>query len=82
VAEHNIARWQHTGNIDMQYLSTLSADAVPTLNRLPEPLRSCALSDLADRLNEDHDDWRSWNLSRSAARRTVTHLTHPSTRDC
>ena len=82
VAEHNIARWQQTGNIDLQYLSTLSADAVPALNRLPEPLRSCALSDLADRLNNDRDDWRTWNLSRSAARRTVGELPHPSIEEC
>ena len=82
VAEHNIARWQQTGDIDRYYLSGLSADAAPALARLPEPLRLCVLSDLADRLNQDRDDWRSWNLSRSAARQTVAHLPHPSTGDC
>jgi hypothetical protein len=67
VAEHNVARWAQTGRLDTAYLSGLSADAVPALVALPEPLRSCTLADLAGRL-ADPDDWRGANLSRSTAR--------------
>jgi len=67
VAEHNVARWAQTGRLDTAYLSGLSADAVPALVALPEPLRSCTLADRAARL-ADPDDWRSANLSRATAR--------------
>lgn len=43
IAEHDVTRFAETGQIDTEYLSGLSADAVPALARLPEPLRSCAL---------------------------------------
>ena len=69
IAEHNILRWEQSGRIDTGYLSRLSADAVPALVGLPEPLRSCALGPLANRLAaEGTDDWRGWNSGRSAAR--------------
>jgi hypothetical protein len=67
VAEHDVARFTATGELDTSYLSRLSADAVPVLVGLPEPLRSCALADVAARLAEP-DDWRGANLSRAAAR--------------
>ena len=62
VAEHNVARWTETGRIDTYYLSTLSADAVPALLDLPEPLRSCTLAAIVDRLAVP-DDWRSMPTS-------------------
>jgi HAMP domain-containing protein len=71
IAEHNIARWAETGQLDTYYLSTLSADAVPALIALPEPERSCALARIADGLGDglgDGDDWRGTNFSRAAAR--------------
>ena len=37
-------RYQATGKIDLDYLQGLSADAVPVLDTLPEPQRSCVLS--------------------------------------
>ncbi|MDT7581314.1 MAG: hypothetical protein QOK35_2578 [Pseudonocardiales bacterium] len=67
VAEHNVARWVESGQLDPSYLSGLSADAVPVLVGLPEPLRSCTLAGIADGLTEP-DDWRGSNLSRAAAR--------------
>ena len=67
IAEHNVARWTETGELDTYYLSRLSADAVPVLVDLPEPQRSCTLVDIADDLGAP-DDWRSANLSRDAAR--------------
>jgi hypothetical protein len=43
VARWNIDRLQDTGKVDVEYLSTLSADAVPELVCLPEPYRTQAL---------------------------------------
>jgi len=67
IAEHNLARWVQSGQLDTYYLSTLSADAVPALVDLPEPARSCVLLAIKDRLG-DRTDWRSTNSSRAAAR--------------
>ena len=64
VASANVERFEHRGQIDTYYLRALSADAVPALNRLPEPLRSCVLGDQA----MDEDPWYAWNLARSRAK--------------
>ena len=75
IAERNIARWEQTGKIDVDYLSGLSADAADTLTRLPEPQRSCALATLKHRLDRDaDDDWRSWNAGRSTARDVIANV--------
>ncbi|WP_405101780.1 DUF4153 domain-containing protein [Micromonospora sp. NBC_01412] len=66
IAERNVDRYRLTGMIDVQYASRLSADAVPALDRLPEPLRSCALRYIAIELPVDHV--RTANLGRAAAR--------------
>ena len=39
IAERNVDRYRQTGRLDVGYLAGLSADAVPALDRLPEPLR-------------------------------------------
>ncbi len=70
VAEHNITRYAETGTIDADYLSGLSADAVPALDRLPEPLRSCVLTRLAEGLGGD-GGWRSANIGRAEAHRIL-----------
>lgn len=49
IAEQNVQRYADTGRIDVDYLRTLSVDAVPALDRLPEPERSCTLSRIAVR---------------------------------
>jgi len=54
--------------LDTGYLSRFSADVVPSVDRLPEPLRSCVLGPVVTGISED--DWREWNLSRSLARQT------------
>jgi hypothetical protein len=67
VADGNIDRFQSTGRIDLEYLSTLSADAVPAYDRLTESDRACALRTV--RWHLDHDDaWRDLNLGRERAR--------------
>jgi hypothetical protein len=67
IATRNVDHYRHTGNADLEYLSNLSADAVPALDRLPEPQRSCALRHLSYAL-EHGDSWTSLNVSRARAR--------------
>jgi hypothetical protein len=67
IAKRNIEHWDETGRIDVWYLSELSADAVPELTRLPQPLRVRALLDLSDELAQD-EPWSSANLGRARAR--------------
>lgn len=66
VAERNIDRWEHGKNLDTAYLSRLSPDVVPAVERLPEPQRSAVLD--AIRLRLEEDTWQGWNLSRANAR--------------
>jgi hypothetical protein len=61
--------------VDTDYLSGLSADAVPGLMGLPEDERTCALIGLRDRL--DDPDGRgpgAWNLSRVQGREQLAEL--------
>jgi hypothetical protein len=69
IAEQNVARWHETGRIDVCYLSTLSVDAVPVLDRLPGPERSRALAPIMTDLQDlGPDPWAGWNLGRNQAR--------------
>ena len=64
IAQQNIERYEQTGKLDLAYLTSLSADAYPTLLDLPEPLRACVVS-----LSPDlDDDALAWNLGRVRAR--------------
>ncbi|MFD0904109.1 DUF4153 domain-containing protein [Actinomadura sediminis] len=67
IAERNVDRFEATGKIDVLYLRGLSADAVPALDRLPEPQRSCALRQIARNL-EDDEPGMAANLARARAR--------------
>jgi hypothetical protein len=66
IADRNIDRFQQTGLLDVDYLSTLSADIDPALHRLPDPVRACVTAGPSDR-----DPWYLFNLSRSRADRPV-----------
>jgi len=69
IAERNVTRYATSGTIDVSYLGTLSADAVPALMRLPEPLRACALDGIyRDLFSDTGDEWRQWNYGRDHAR--------------
>ncbi|MGH3746957.1 MAG: DUF4153 domain-containing protein [Micromonosporaceae bacterium] len=68
IAERNIVRYEHTGKLDTYHLSGLSADAVPALDRLPEPQRSCALAPIAKDLAGNIEPWYAYNASRARAR--------------
>ncbi|MET7418104.1 DUF4153 domain-containing protein [Dactylosporangium sp. NPDC005555] len=69
IAEQNVARFANN-NTDVWYLSTLSADAAPALDKLPAGARECALSEISRDVHEA-DDWRGWNIGRAEARRIV-----------
>ncbi|NES26875.1 DUF4173 domain-containing protein [Micromonospora terminaliae] len=69
-AKRNILRYEQTGKIDAWYLRALSADATPALTRLPDPVRRCTLSWIADDL-EESDPWYAWNLGRHRARQAL-----------
>ena len=69
VADRNIDRFEAGRTLDTLYLSTLSADATPTLvTRLPAEVTQCLFGarDKAQ-LAADTDDALEWNLGRSRA---------------
>lgn len=66
VAQRNIDRYEQTGRLDLHYLSTLGADAVPTIEEgLPADLARCAIGWTPD--PELVDDALAWNLGRDRA---------------
>jgi hypothetical protein len=76
IARQHIARFAETGRIDVDYLRTLSPDAVPALQSLPEPYRSCALAAIDIQLAESRPEaWLEWNLGRNTAKAQLHH--HP-----
>ncbi|MFK4037073.1 DUF4153 domain-containing protein [Nonomuraea wenchangensis] len=70
-------------NLDSDYLGDLGAEAVPALDRLPEPQRSCVLADVIAANELDRPDpWNGWNLARAQARALLAaHPVH-TTADC
>ncbi|SIS15020.1 DUF4153 domain-containing protein [Williamsia sterculiae] len=56
--------------IDVGYLSNLSPDATDQLLRLPEPLRSCAVRDIAAQARTDRG-WTGFDLARDHAVRSL-----------
>ncbi|CAL9562597.1 hypothetical protein SUDANB120_04673 [Streptomyces sp. enrichment culture] len=72
VAEKNADRFRATGKIDLAYFQSLSADAVPALDRLPEPHRSCALRGIAEELEEQgRAPWYGMSLGVYRARQIL-----------
>lgn len=65
IATRNVERLVATGDVDAAYLAGLSADAVPALQALPEPWRSCVLR------GPGPDPLGGWNASRSRARASL-----------
>ncbi|MFD6886398.1 DUF4173 domain-containing protein [Streptomyces sp. NPDC059957] len=69
IAEGNVTRYEQDGKIDLAYFQSLSADAVPALDRLPEPQRSCALRGIARELAEaGRTPWYATSLGERRAR--------------
>ncbi|NXY96624.1 DUF4173 domain-containing protein, partial [Streptomyces sp. BR123] len=72
IAENNVARYQQDDKIDLAYLRGLSADAAPSLDRLPEPRRSCALMGIeADLRSADTAPWYATSLGEHRARQIL-----------
>lgn len=73
VAERNVERYEVTskkdgeGKFDVDYARGLSADAVPALDKLEEPLRSCVLEPIARELKKENKPWyaTSWGEVRA-----------------
>ncbi|GAA2790716.1 DUF4153 domain-containing protein [Crossiella cryophila] len=78
VAEGNMAK---VSRLDAWYLAEMSADAVPVLDRLPEPMRSCVLGPISRNLTAD-PSWRDWNAARSSARELLARRPLESLGDC
>jgi hypothetical protein len=78
IAARNVDRWQRTGDLDAVYVRSLSADAVPALAALPEPLRSFVLAPHEDRLARD-EPLTSANASRRRARELLASVSPAST---
>jgi hypothetical protein len=75
VADRNVDRYLATGKLDVSYLQALSADAVPAVDRLPEPARSCVLVGMSGGFDGTAGSataggvvgFSSWNLGRARA---------------
>ncbi|MFD8935025.1 DUF4153 domain-containing protein [Streptomyces sp. NPDC059578] len=69
IAERSVQRHEETGQLDLDYVRDLSADAVPALDALPEPLRSCALRSIDEELRRHADEpWYATSLGEARAR--------------
>ncbi|WP_306340191.1 DUF4153 domain-containing protein [Streptomyces sp. AS13] len=70
VAEQNVRRFEtrEPAGIDLDYLKDLSADAVPALDRLPEPQRSCALRVIQREVLDSGTPWYATSLGEARAR--------------
>ena len=76
IARVNLSRIDAGKEFDLAYVERLSADAVPTLmDRLPslDTAAQCVVLELASQRSERglDDGWRTWNRSRSVARRVL-----------
>ena len=67
IARRGVERYVSTGRIDTNYLSSLSADAVPELVALPPEARACVLAPIEARLRRSPNPWTSFNASRDRA---------------
>ncbi|MFJ2113514.1 DUF4153 domain-containing protein [Streptomyces sp. NPDC087850] len=66
VAERNVQRYERLHTMGIPYLQDLPADAVQALDRLPEPLRSCALAGVERNLTGDKPRYAtSWSKHRA-----------------
>jgi Domain of unknown function (DUF4173) len=70
IASRNVDRFERTGKIDVSYLRSLSADAVPALATLPEPQRSCSLVHIRTSLQDEEPLW-ALNAARTTGRRIL-----------
>lgn len=81
IAERNIARFERTGNLDADYLATLSYDAVPALSALEGPERACILGRIASSGPADRSPW-AFNFSGDEALEVLGSVREPAVRSC
>ncbi len=74
IAERNIDRYEQIGQLDVQFLSGLSSDIDPALQRLPADVRAC----ITRRPGHNPEPWYQFNVSRSRAGAAV----EPSPETC
>lgn len=67
IARRNIERYSSTGHVDLAYLQTLSADAVPALMELEHPGGGCVIESILRRAGQTDPMW-AFNLGRETAR--------------
>ncbi|MFF7359695.1 DUF4153 domain-containing protein [Streptomyces sp. NPDC008125] len=69
IAEQNVQRYREGKAIDITYLQNLSADAVPALDRIPDPnMRACALREIQSTLRRSDAPWYATSWSEATAR--------------
>jgi hypothetical protein len=66
IASYNLSR----DRVDTAYLSTLSADATPVLDKSTAH-RDCLVSQVYHDIDRQTDRWYEWNLARASARRIL-----------
>lgn len=71
VADQRVSLYERTGRLNLEYVRGLGVDAVPALDRLPEPVRSCALREIAADLADDDPPWYATSLAREKAERIL-----------
>ena len=75
IVKTNVARMEDGKRFDAAYLTSLSADAVPpllaSLDSMSEGDRRTVEEALRRRWSSPAEDWRTYNLDRSRARKTV-----------
>lgn len=67
IAERNVQSYEQGDDLDLTYLYGLSADAVPALDALDEPLRSCAIGSI----DLDSAPWYATSLGEARAHRII-----------
>ena len=80
VAGQNVDRYEASGKIDTLYLSSLSADATPTIaGRLPAPLAACVLGgpSAGGSGSRGSTTRPAWNLGRARAASALAGLPAP-----
>nr|WP_238431319.1 DUF4173 domain-containing protein [Streptomyces cavernae] len=66
IAERNVQRFEESGKFDLEYARGLSSDAVPALDELKEPLRSCVLESFSRTVAVDRPWYAtSWGEARA-----------------
>ncbi|PAD70997.1 hypothetical protein CHH83_00725 [Bacillus sp. 7586-K] len=67
----NLERYEETGRLVKNYLSTLSSDAIPTLIRYDNENIHQLLKEKASEMRSISDEWQFYNYSQVKAKRLL-----------